>query len=263
MRPARPFVDYYSVLEVQPDASDGEIRRSFRRLVLKAHPDKNPDRSQESERRIRELIQAYEVVGDANRRQRFDAEYRIRKRAVPARKQEVKPFFFTRSDPHAYALRILHYLLHGRGGEAAALLERLESRHGPAFLRESLDRKDYLDCLFLLGEHFIARREYLEALKRMRTIYLHERAARYPRHYLDSVVAHLKDLYLRRLPHALPPDEALYFLSEAEELDLDGSEREGLSRIAEQLRAKAEVARGAPAAAGSRERGAGAAGAPR
>lgn len=229
------FIDYYRVLEVPPSASAQEIRRSFRRLVLRAHPDKNPERIEWSERRMRELIRAYEVIGDYEKRRRFDAEYKQRRR-THAEPRESQLFFFRKSDPGAYALRILYYLLNRRGREAVPLLQSLEALHGPGFLAEQLDRGDYLDCLFLLGEFHLERREYLKALKRLRAFYLHERDARYPRHYLEVVVTHLKDLYLRKLPQTLEPSEALRHLREARELRLGRRDRLTLARVAEILK---------------------------
>jgi hypothetical protein len=114
----------------------------------------------------------------------------------------------------------------------------MEARQGSGFLHDELDRGDYLDCLFLLGEYHLENRQYLEALNRMRAFYLHERNARYPRHYIDSVVAHLKDLYLRKLPQSLPPREALFLLQEALDLDLRPRDRSVLERVTEDLRRK-------------------------
>ena len=245
--PPHQFVDYYRVLGITPVASAQEIRRAFHRLVLKAHPDKNPQRTEWSERKVRELIRAYDVLGDREKRSRFDVEYRARRRHVPKSRQGAQPFFFKRSDPRALALRILYYLLNNRGADALALLKRIEQRRGPGFLREELDRGDYLDCLFLLGEHHIQQREYREALDRMRAFYVHERGARYPRHYLGSVVDHLKDLYLRKIPQLLPPEEALALLREAAGMDLGGRERLLLERLVEGLESKVA---GPPSAAG-------------
>ncbi len=241
----RSFVDYYRVLEVPPSASLQEIRSSFRKLVLLAHPDKNPDHTEWSERRIRELIQAYEVIGNSERRRRFDLEYKAKGRSAPRQPRESELFFFKKSDPGALALRILYYLLHGRGQEAVPLLERMEAKRGPGFLFEELDRGDYLDCLFLLGEYHLAKREYRAALARMRAFYLHERNARYPRHYLDAVVTHLKDLYLRKLPQSLPAEEALSRLGEAAELRLGPREKAALTRVAEELRSRVSRRAGA------------------
>jgi curved DNA-binding protein CbpA len=256
MPPAHAFLDYYRILEVNPTASLQEIRRSFRRLVLKVHPDKNPERTEWSERRIRELIEAYEVIGDDEKRRRFDVEYRLRSKTVtPPPPRERDFFFFKKSDPNACAHRILYFLLHGRGDEAIPLLSRLEGRRGPGFLRDELDRSDYLDCLFLLGEYHLGKREYRQALGRLRAFYLHERNTRYPRHYIDAVVAHLKDLYLRKLPHILPPQEALSLLEEAIDLKLGKKEQSLFVKLAEDLRARSAEPGGNRARA-SRRKGA-------
>jgi curved DNA-binding protein CbpA len=236
--PSHPFVDYYEVLGVDPQASAQEVRRAFRLLVLKAHPDKNPDRSEWSERRIREILRAYDVIGDAERRRRFDVEHRARARGRSGAARPVEPFYFKRSDPKALALRILHFLLNGRGADAVALLRRLEERGGAGILREVLDRGDYLDCLFLLGEHHLRRREYLEALAPFREFHAQERGRRQPRHYLGSVVDHLKELYLRWIPRILPPEEALAHLRDAARLDLGRGERGRLERLVASLESR-------------------------
>jgi len=241
--PTQAFVDYYRVLEVHPSASAQEIRRSFRRLVLRAHPDKNPERTKWAERRIRELIRAYEVISDGEKRRRFDQEYRVRRRPELSAPPDSQLFFFRKSDPGAYALRILYLLLHGRAKEAIPLLATMESTHGEGFLAAELDRDDYLDCLFLLGEYHLEKRQYLEAFRRMRTFYLHERNVPYPRHYLEAVITHLKDLYLRKLPQSLPPDEALLHLKEAAELSLGRRDRAHLERKVEELKRQATAAR--------------------
>ena len=59
--------DYYEVLEVTRSASDEEIKRSYRKLALKHHPDKNPD-DPHAEERFKELGEAYDVLSDADKR---------------------------------------------------------------------------------------------------------------------------------------------------------------------------------------------------
>ena len=109
--------DYYEILGVSSKATQQEIRRSFRRLVLEAHPDKNPHRVEWSERRIRELIQAFEVLGNAETRSEFDR----RRRVKPSARKKERPFFFYRSDPMARARLILHqHAIGGAGGAARA-----------------------------------------------------------------------------------------------------------------------------------------------
>ena len=63
--------DYYEVLGVGRDATADHIKRSYRQLALKYHPDKNPGDS-EAEARFKEAAEAYEVLSDAEKRPRYD-----------------------------------------------------------------------------------------------------------------------------------------------------------------------------------------------
>jgi molecular chaperone DnaJ len=63
--------DYYEVLNVKRDASPDEIKKAYRQLALKNHPDKNPGDA-EAERRFKEAAEAYEVLSDQAKRQRYD-----------------------------------------------------------------------------------------------------------------------------------------------------------------------------------------------
>ncbi|MBX3304121.1 MAG: DnaJ domain-containing protein [Nitrospira sp.] len=64
-------MDYYRVLGISREASHDEIKQAYRRLVFQHHPDRNPD-SQDAEAKIRELNAAYEIIGDAEKRQSYD-----------------------------------------------------------------------------------------------------------------------------------------------------------------------------------------------
>ncbi|AEK59151.1 MULTISPECIES: molecular chaperone DnaJ [Acidithiobacillus] len=63
--------DYYEVLEVSRTADDGEIKKSYRRLAMRYHPDRNPGDSQ-AEERFKEISEAYEVLSDPQKRQAYD-----------------------------------------------------------------------------------------------------------------------------------------------------------------------------------------------
>ncbi len=73
-------------------------------------------------------------------------------------------------------------------------------------------------------KHHLVRRQYREAEFRLRAFYLHDRKARFRRHYFDEVVRRLKDLYLRKLPRHAEPAEVLARLRGVEELGLNPSE---------------------------------------
>ena len=63
--------DYYKVLGIEKKASADEIKRAYRRLAIKYHPDKNPG-NKEAEAKFKECAEAYEVLSDATKRQQYD-----------------------------------------------------------------------------------------------------------------------------------------------------------------------------------------------
>ncbi len=63
--------DYYEVLGVGKNASAEEIKRAYRRMAMKYHPDKNPG-DQQAEAKFKECAEAYEVLSDAEKRRRYD-----------------------------------------------------------------------------------------------------------------------------------------------------------------------------------------------
>jgi molecular chaperone DnaJ len=64
--------DYYEVLGLNRDASEEEIKKAYRKLAMKYHPDRNPD-SKESEEKFKEAKEAYEVLSEAEKRRAYDA----------------------------------------------------------------------------------------------------------------------------------------------------------------------------------------------
>ncbi len=63
--------DYYDILGVERSATADEIKRSYRKLALQYHPDRNPD-NPEAETKFKEAAEAYEVLSHAEKRQRYD-----------------------------------------------------------------------------------------------------------------------------------------------------------------------------------------------
>lgn len=64
--------DYYEVLGVPRDASEADLKKAYRRLAMKHHPDRNTDNSEESEVKFKEAKEAHEVLSDANKRAAYD-----------------------------------------------------------------------------------------------------------------------------------------------------------------------------------------------
>src|SRR6516165_2810095 len=78
------YTDYYDVLGVPRDADQDTIRRAYRKLARKYHPDLNSD--SDAEDRFKELGEAYDVLSDAEKRERYDrlgAHWREAEREAP------------------------------------------------------------------------------------------------------------------------------------------------------------------------------------
>jgi molecular chaperone DnaJ len=63
--------DYYSLLEIERNASQDEIKKAYRKKALKYHPDKNPN-NPDAEKKFKEISEAYEVLSDENKRRIYD-----------------------------------------------------------------------------------------------------------------------------------------------------------------------------------------------
>ena len=63
--------NYYSILGVDESASPEEIKKSFRKLSMKFHPDKNPGNS-EAEEKFKEISQAYDTLSDTDKKKEYD-----------------------------------------------------------------------------------------------------------------------------------------------------------------------------------------------
>ena len=105
--------DYYATLEVSPLASDEEIKKAYRRLVLKYHPDRNP-RNTWAVRKMQEINTAFEVLGDPEKREAYDLEHRFDSQEVAA---SAHPSPTTEADPEdaevQFNLGVMYY--HGEG----------------------------------------------------------------------------------------------------------------------------------------------------
>lgn len=65
-------VDYYNVLKVNRNANEDDLKKSYRRMAMKWHPDKNPTSKKEAEAKFKQISEAYDVLSDPQRRQIYD-----------------------------------------------------------------------------------------------------------------------------------------------------------------------------------------------
>ncbi|MBN2501103.1 MAG: DnaJ domain-containing protein [Anaerolineales bacterium] len=65
------YQDYYKTLGVERSASEDEIKKAYRKLAMKYHPDRNPD-DKDAEENFKQINEAYQVLGDSEKRARYD-----------------------------------------------------------------------------------------------------------------------------------------------------------------------------------------------
>ncbi|PWA62219.1 dnaJ subfamily B member 13 [Artemisia annua] len=65
-------VDYYKVLEVDRSAKDDELKKAYRKLAMKWHPDKNPNNNKQAETKFKQISEAYDVLSDSQKRSMYD-----------------------------------------------------------------------------------------------------------------------------------------------------------------------------------------------
>ncbi|KAK7283975.1 hypothetical protein RIF29_13725 [Crotalaria pallida] len=65
-------VDYYKILQVERGASDDDLKKAYRKLAMKWHPDKNPNNKKDAEAKFKQISEAYDVLSDPQKRAVYD-----------------------------------------------------------------------------------------------------------------------------------------------------------------------------------------------
>lgn len=64
--------DFYKVLDLQKSCSQDEIKKAYRKLAMKWHPDKNPNNKKEAEEKFKQIAEAYETLSKPDKRKTYD-----------------------------------------------------------------------------------------------------------------------------------------------------------------------------------------------
>eukprot|EP00163_Fabomonas_tropica_P027700 TRINITY_DN5410_c0_g1_i4.p2 TRINITY_DN5410_c0_g1~~TRINITY_DN5410_c0_g1_i4.p2 ORF type:complete len:144 (-),score=28.45 TRINITY_DN5410_c0_g1_i4:876-1307(-) len=67
-----PTFKYYDKLGLSKDATEAEVKKAYKKLALKWHPDKNPDKKELAEKKFSEISEAYEVLSDKQKKAAYD-----------------------------------------------------------------------------------------------------------------------------------------------------------------------------------------------
>lgn len=83
--------NFYERLGINAKASEQEVKKAYRKLALKYHPDKNKDNKEESEKKFKQITEAYEVLSDKKKRQQYDLYGETGANGMPSGQQQ-SPF---------------------------------------------------------------------------------------------------------------------------------------------------------------------------
>ena len=205
--------DYYQTLEIERDATAREIKRAYRKLAKRYHPDKNPERLAFAEQMFREVCNAYNTLQDEQQKSEYDRTLQTIERRQKS--QEAYLDRLSRLNQHYAKLELLlHALLHQNYETGISMYEQL--RHHSEEIGQEWCIDDFLsyeesrDCEFLIAEAYqqlgFSNGDPSAALERHRKIEqamlmyesLLSAEARRPcfKHFIREVKERLKFIYL-------------------------------------------------------------------
>lgn len=217
------MVNYYDILEVHQEVSAEEIKRSFRTLIKKYHPDIHSQNKLWAESKTRVIIQAYKTLSDSVTREQYDKQY---KHLFQTRRRPRYPKKETTTDDDIQArIRIIFFdLLDGHINNAVDNYERLvKDFHNFDFL-SYLNYRDYIDCKFLLAEAYEKLKRYDVAIGLYEFLLERGKGSANRRHLLHEIKERIRNIYCRNLARSAPPEKALGYYEKVLKLNLYKSE---------------------------------------
>ena len=197
--------DYYQILGIPDNASQENIKKAFRKLAFKHHPDTNPGNEQQAEERFKEINEAYGVLGDNSKRQQYD----FARKAGVGYDTGYGGFQYSQQD-------IFQGIFSNQ-----ATFDELSQMFAQAGLRFD---QDFLNRVFFTGSGF--RFQFFTGPGSAGTgTYSPKDRARYEQHYPHSRLATYKPNWLERLLSRITAKIGRYVLRK-----LFGSQYESLTR---------------------------------
>jgi hypothetical protein len=196
--------NYYIVLGVRYNATSAEIKQAYRRQAKKVHPDTAHASSQADHNRFTRLVQAYEVLSDAQRRSLFDRSLRIhphlrREKRGSVDSWDYRKWLLERNDEESRCKLVFFDLRHGREDEAVEEYVRLAAGRHEFFFARYFDRDEAQNWGFILAEEMILRARYYDAAILLLNTIRYERRHPVFALFFPDVLAMTRNILLTRL----------------------------------------------------------------
>lgn len=220
------MLNYYVILQVKQNATNEEIKKSFRNLAKKYHPDKNRTNQAWAEEKIKLILKAYKTLTDAILRQRYDInlENYIEKPNDnhPAQSKSKQQCIYDQIKS------ILNDLVHDNSKRAIEMFEKLNSDIKNFELHKFLTGRDYLDCAFLLGEEYEKSGKYNQALMFYKNIYELEKDKKKDinhNFFFDETKNRIKTIYCKKLMKSATNKQSIEYYQKVLKLHINNNER--------------------------------------
>lgn len=215
------MVNYYDILEVHHEVSTEELKRSFRTLIKKYHPDIHGQNKLWAETKTKTIIQAYKTLSDSISREHYDRRYKHILHTHSKQRPRNKTEPAVASDDIQERVRtILTDLLNGHVHHAIKNYERLLKDYAGIDFFSSLNKRDYIDCNFLLAEAYEKLKKHDMAIGLYEFILEKGKGNTHRNHLLHEVKERIRNIYCRNLARHATPEKALGYYEKVLRLKL-------------------------------------------
>ncbi|MCF6147190.1 MAG: DnaJ domain-containing protein [Candidatus Kuenenia sp.] len=215
------MVNYYTILEVHEEVSAEEIKRSFRNLIKKYHPDTNGPNKLWAESKTKIIIQAYKILSDSHSRKQYDMLYRHSRNKQETVRETKQKTPTTASEKITIEIRVIFSdLLDGHANKAIRKYEHLLNTSPNIDFFLHLNHRDFIDCKFLLAEAYEKSGKYETSIKLYEYILEKGKQNTYRQHLLEEIKDRIRNIYCRKLTKKTSPDKALLHYQKLLQLDL-------------------------------------------
>lgn len=216
------MVNYYDILEVHYEVSTEELKRSYRTLIKKYHPDIHGQNKLWAESKTKTIILAYKTLSNSTSREHYNRQYRHLLQTNNRQRPRKKPETTASSDDdlHGYVRIIFSGLLNGHIEQAIYNYERLLKDYTGIDLFSFLNMRDYIDCKFLLAEAYEKLEKYDTAINLYELILERGKSDTYRSHLLHEIKERIRNLYCRNLARNATPEKAIGYYEKVLRLNL-------------------------------------------
>ena len=218
-------VNYYDILEVHQEVSSEEIKRSFRTLIKKYHPDIHGPNKLWAESKTKIIIQAYKTLSDSITREQYDRLYNHHLHKSRTQRHTKREVTQTENKDILSQVRLIFDdLLNGHAQNAIENYERLLKNCGGVEFLLHLKHRDYIDCKFLLAEAYERIGQYEAAIGFYEFLYERGKDTHHRRHLISEIKERIRNIYCRKLSRSVPPEKALGYYEKLLRLKLNKNE---------------------------------------